>query len=165
MLETKLEKSMSRTLSIALLFYVHVLRCSSSMTKAICILFSFVDRVHAPTAKDNRMKTCCVAGEFHSLLADITRSSTEEYNRHLTNLIYLTPEQIHVIKDIRRRGKNKVGRDINSRTEGDMVRSRLRHKIVGNAKPPVSNRCSTKLTNWNVSNRNWKRKSDPFRNR
>ena len=39
---------------------------------------------------------------------DITQSSTEEYNRHLTRLSHLTTEQIHIIKDIRRRGKNKV---------------------------------------------------------
>ncbi|CAF1339703.1 unnamed protein product [Rotaria sp. Silwood1] len=41
-------------------------------------------------------------------LNDITQSSTEEYNRHLSRLSYLTPEQIHIIKDIRRRGKNKI---------------------------------------------------------
>lgn len=41
-------------------------------------------------------------------LYDITQSSTEEYNRHLACLTHLTAEQIHVIKDIRRRGKNKV---------------------------------------------------------
>jgi len=39
---------------------------------------------------------------------DITQSSTEEYNRHLTRLSHLTAEQIHIIKDIRRRGKNKI---------------------------------------------------------
>ncbi|CAF3377100.1 unnamed protein product, partial [Rotaria sp. Silwood2] len=39
---------------------------------------------------------------------EITQSSTEEYNRHLARLNYLTPEQIHIIKDIRRRGKNKI---------------------------------------------------------
>ncbi len=43
-------------------------------------------------------------------LNDITQSSTEEYNRHLTRLSHLTAEQIHIIKDIRRRGKNKVER-------------------------------------------------------
>jgi len=41
-------------------------------------------------------------------LYDITESSTEEYNRHLARLNHLSPEQIHIIKDIRRRGKNKV---------------------------------------------------------
>lgn len=41
-------------------------------------------------------------------LEDITQSSTEEYNQHLVRLSHLTSEQIHVIKDIRRRGKNKV---------------------------------------------------------
>lgn len=41
-------------------------------------------------------------------LYDITQSSTDEYNLHLAHLNYLTPEQIHVIKDIRRRGKNKI---------------------------------------------------------
>jgi hypothetical protein len=41
-------------------------------------------------------------------LYDITQSSTEEYNRHLASLNYLTPEQLHIIKDIRRRGKNKI---------------------------------------------------------
>lgn len=39
---------------------------------------------------------------------DITESTTEEYNRHLARLSYLTPEQIHIVKDIRRRGKNKI---------------------------------------------------------
>jgi len=39
---------------------------------------------------------------------DITQSTTEEYNRHLARLSYLTAEQIHIVKDIRRRGKNKV---------------------------------------------------------
>jgi hypothetical protein len=41
-------------------------------------------------------------------LNDITQSSTEEYNHHLTRLSHLTSEQIHIIKDIRRRGKNKI---------------------------------------------------------
>jgi hypothetical protein len=41
-------------------------------------------------------------------LNDITQSSTEEYNRHLTRLSHLTAEQMHIIKDIRRRGKNKI---------------------------------------------------------
>ncbi len=41
-------------------------------------------------------------------LNDITQSSTEEYNRHLSRLSHLSTEQIHIIKDIRRRGKNKV---------------------------------------------------------
>jgi nuclear factor erythroid 2 len=41
-------------------------------------------------------------------LYDITQSSTDEYNRHLGRLNHLSPEQIHIIKDIRRRGKNKV---------------------------------------------------------
>lgn len=41
-------------------------------------------------------------------LYDITQSSTEEYNRHLGRLSHLNAEQIHIIKDIRRRGKNKV---------------------------------------------------------
>lgn len=39
---------------------------------------------------------------------DITQSTTEEYNRHLARLSYLTAEQIHIVKDIRRRGKNKI---------------------------------------------------------
>ncbi|CAF1294835.1 unnamed protein product [Rotaria sp. Silwood1] len=39
---------------------------------------------------------------------DITQSTTEEYNRHLSHLNHLNPEQIHIIKDIRRRGKNKI---------------------------------------------------------
>ncbi|CAF3058513.1 unnamed protein product [Rotaria sp. Silwood2] len=39
---------------------------------------------------------------------DITQSTTEEYNRHLSRLNHLNPEQIHIIKDIRRRGKNKI---------------------------------------------------------
>jgi hypothetical protein len=43
---------------------------------------------------------------------DITQSSTEEYNRQLARLTYLTPEQVNIIKDIRRRGKNKVIRFI-----------------------------------------------------
>lgn len=43
---------------------------------------------------------------------EITQSSTEEYNRHLARLTHLKAEQIHVIKDIRRRGKNKVCRMI-----------------------------------------------------
>jgi hypothetical protein len=41
-------------------------------------------------------------------LDDITQSTTEEYNRHLARLSYLNAEQMHIIKDIRRRGKNKV---------------------------------------------------------
>jgi hypothetical protein len=41
-------------------------------------------------------------------LEDITQSTTEEYNRHLVRLSHLSSEQMHVIKDIRRRGKNKV---------------------------------------------------------
>jgi translation initiation factor 1 (eIF-1/SUI1) len=41
-------------------------------------------------------------------LNDITHSSTEEYNRHLARLSHLSAEQMHIIKDIRRRGKNKV---------------------------------------------------------
>ncbi|CAF0740277.1 unnamed protein product [Adineta steineri] len=41
-------------------------------------------------------------------LYDITQSSTEEYNRHLARLSHLSQEQIHLIKDIRRRGKNKI---------------------------------------------------------
>jgi hypothetical protein len=41
-------------------------------------------------------------------LYDITQSSTDEYNRHLARLNHLSPEQIHIIKDIRRRGKNKI---------------------------------------------------------
>ncbi|UJR15086.1 hypothetical protein I4U23_002053 [Adineta vaga] len=41
-------------------------------------------------------------------LDDITQSSTEEYNRHLVRLSHLSPEEMHIIKDIRRRGKNKV---------------------------------------------------------
>jgi len=41
-------------------------------------------------------------------LDDITQSSTEEYNRHLARLSHLNPEQMHIIKDIRRRGKNKI---------------------------------------------------------
>ncbi len=39
---------------------------------------------------------------------DITQSSTDEYNHHLTRLSHLSNEQLHIIKDIRRRGKNKV---------------------------------------------------------
>ncbi|CAF0950764.1 unnamed protein product [Rotaria sordida] len=39
---------------------------------------------------------------------DITQSSTEEYNRHLAGLTNLTSQQMHIIKDIRRRGKNKI---------------------------------------------------------
>ena len=39
---------------------------------------------------------------------EITQSTTEEYNQHLINLTHLTSEQIQIIKDIRRRGKNKV---------------------------------------------------------
>jgi len=39
---------------------------------------------------------------------DITQSSTEEYNRHLARLSHLNSDQIHIIKDIRRRGKNKI---------------------------------------------------------
>lgn len=41
-------------------------------------------------------------------VADITQSTTEEYNRHLARLSHLTTEQTHIIKDIRRRGKNKI---------------------------------------------------------
>ncbi|UJR31592.1 hypothetical protein I4U23_019078 [Adineta vaga] len=41
-------------------------------------------------------------------LYEITQSSTEEYNLHLARLNYLSPEQTHIIKDIRRRGKNKI---------------------------------------------------------
>jgi hypothetical protein len=41
-------------------------------------------------------------------LNDITQSSTEEYNRHLIRLSHLTAEQMHIIKEIRRRGKNKI---------------------------------------------------------
>jgi hypothetical protein len=41
-------------------------------------------------------------------LDDITQSTTEEYNRHLTRLSHLTSEQMFIIKDIRRRGKNKI---------------------------------------------------------
>ena len=33
-------------------------------------------------------------------LYDITQSTTEEYNRHLSHLNHLNPEQIHIIKDI-----------------------------------------------------------------
>jgi hypothetical protein len=50
-------------------------------------------------------------------LEDITQSSTEEYNRHLTRLSHLTSEQIYIIKDIRRRGKNKVCRCYCNRKE------------------------------------------------
>ncbi|CAF1160811.1 unnamed protein product [Rotaria sordida] len=38
----------------------------------------------------------------------ITQSTTEEYNRHLACLNHLSSEKIHIIKDIRRRGKNKI---------------------------------------------------------
>lgn len=41
-------------------------------------------------------------------LNDITELDTDEYNRRLASINYLTQEQIHIIKDIRRRGKNKV---------------------------------------------------------
>lgn len=41
-------------------------------------------------------------------VAEITYSTTEAYNNRLMQLSYLSAEQIHVIKDIRRRGKNKV---------------------------------------------------------
>ena len=41
-------------------------------------------------------------------LRDITETTTEEYNCHLARLNYLNPIQIYFIKDIRRRGKNKV---------------------------------------------------------
>lgn len=41
-------------------------------------------------------------------LNDITESNTDDYNRLLARLSYLSSEQIHIIKDIRRRGKNKV---------------------------------------------------------
>ena len=41
-------------------------------------------------------------------LDEITQTTTEEYNRHLARMTHLSTEQIHVIKEIRRRGKNKV---------------------------------------------------------
>lgn len=41
-------------------------------------------------------------------LDQITQTTTEEYNRQLAQLTHLSAEQIHVIKDVRRRGKNKV---------------------------------------------------------
>jgi FtsZ-binding cell division protein ZapB len=41
-------------------------------------------------------------------LKDITQSSTDVYNRHLASLSHLSAEQTHIIKDIRRRGKNKI---------------------------------------------------------
>ncbi|CAF1168906.1 unnamed protein product [Adineta ricciae] len=39
---------------------------------------------------------------------EITQSNTEEYNRILVRLNHLSPEKLHLIKDIRRRGKNKI---------------------------------------------------------
>ena len=72
-------------------------------------------------------------------VADITQSSTEEYNRHLAQLNHLTAEQMHIIKDIRRRGKNKV--KINERKKPMMFNEeifRSPHKIVENAKRIVS---------------------------
>ncbi|CAF3374440.1 unnamed protein product [Rotaria socialis] len=39
---------------------------------------------------------------------DITHSNTDEYNRHIARLSYLNTEQMNIIKDIRRRGKNKI---------------------------------------------------------
>ncbi|CAF1154596.1 unnamed protein product [Rotaria magnacalcarata] len=39
---------------------------------------------------------------------DITHSNTDEYNRHIARLSYLSTEQMNIIKDIRRRGKNKI---------------------------------------------------------
>jgi len=41
-------------------------------------------------------------------LEQITNSTTEEYNHHLSRLSHLSAEQMHIIKDIRRRGKNKI---------------------------------------------------------
>ena len=41
-------------------------------------------------------------------VADITQSTTEAYNQRLMQLPNLNHEQLHIIKDIRRRGKNKV---------------------------------------------------------
>ncbi|CAF0891509.1 unnamed protein product [Didymodactylos carnosus] len=40
-------------------------------------------------------------------LDEITQLSTENYNKKVTEMIF-TNEQLHIIKDIRRRGKNKV---------------------------------------------------------
>lgn len=47
----------------------------------------------------------------------ITLSTTEEYNQHLIMLKSLNPEQIQIIKDIRRRGKNKVSCGSNNRSK------------------------------------------------
>lgn len=69
-------------------------------------------------------------------LYDITQSSTEEYNCHLTRLSHLNPEQIHIIKDIRRRGKNKVFEIFIKKTKKLKIYFiRLLHKIVENEKP------------------------------
>lgn len=79
-------------------------------------------------------------------LDDITMSSTEEYNRHLVRLAHLSAEQIHLIKDIRRRGKNKVRRADCCASNARAASFRLRHRTVESAKqsPPIpSQRKST----------------------
>jgi hypothetical protein len=88
-------------------------------------------------------------------LYDITQSSTEEYNRHLASLNYLTPEQLHIIKDIRRRGKNKVLTVFLYLLKiYSFVLIRLQHKIVENEKQVVWKHYSKKSTNLNVLNMN-----------
>ncbi|CAF0970412.1 unnamed protein product [Adineta steineri] len=58
-------------------------------------------------------------------LYDITQSSTEEYNLHLLRLSHLSSEQMHVIKDIRRRGKNKVAAQNCRKRKANSVESLL----------------------------------------
>ena len=70
---------------------------------------------------------------------DITQSSTDEYNHHLARLSYLSTEQIYVIKDIRRRGKNKVVRFCNERERPNDHRSYMKIAAQNCRKRKASN--------------------------
>ena len=80
-------------------------------------------------------------------IEQITQSTTEEYNHHLSRLAHLTVEQMNIIKDIRRRGKNKVRQKRNDEQNRFFVSFRSLHKIVENERPLVSKLCSKKSMN------------------